>query len=198
MEDSVLEEILERVIVFADQAHGEQKRKYANERYINHPLRVMATCRQYTSDVTILSAALLHDVLEDTATTKKQIADFLSGFMTKTQVIKTVKIVEELTDIYIKATFPDLKRKIRKIKEAERLALVSPEAQMIKYADIIDNTDVTFQDPDFAIVFIPECRMILGKTTKGNQELYHRAINIVEKCQQLLQDRKALQVQSPL
>ena len=36
-----MNEILAAIRKFADEAHGEQKRKYTPERYIVHPVRVM-------------------------------------------------------------------------------------------------------------------------------------------------------------
>jgi (p)ppGpp synthase/HD superfamily hydrolase len=72
-----MEEILQQVRDFADKAHGGQMRKYTPERYIVHPVRVMNICREYTSDVTILAAALLHDVIEDTPVKKEEIREFL-------------------------------------------------------------------------------------------------------------------------
>ncbi|MDF2448383.1 MAG: metal-dependent phosphohydrolase [Bacteroidota bacterium] len=62
-----MEIILDQIREFADKAHGEQMRKYTPGRYIVHPIRVMNTCKRVTYDICILAAALLHDVLEDTA-----------------------------------------------------------------------------------------------------------------------------------
>ena len=71
------DKILNAITEFADRAHGEQMRKYVPDRYIVHPIRVMKLCREYTNDVATLSAALLHDVLEDTATTGEEIEQFI-------------------------------------------------------------------------------------------------------------------------
>ena len=43
------------------------------------------------------------------------------------------------TDIYTKQNYPGWNRRKRKQKEAERLAVAHPDAQTVKYADIIDN-----------------------------------------------------------
>jgi (p)ppGpp synthase/HD superfamily hydrolase len=67
-----METIISQIIEFADRAHNEQKRKYTPDRYIVHPIRVMETCKKYTSDSAVLAGALLHDVLEDTAVTKEK------------------------------------------------------------------------------------------------------------------------------
>jgi (p)ppGpp synthase/HD superfamily hydrolase len=68
-----MNEVLEQVKDFADKAHGDQKRKYTPERYIVHPEKVLRLCQQYTSSIPLLAAALLHDVLEDTHVTQKDL-----------------------------------------------------------------------------------------------------------------------------
>jgi len=157
-----MEDILEKIKDFADRAHGEQTRKYIPDRYIVHPVRVMNICKEYTNDITILAAALLHDVLEDTSVTKTEIQNFQLRLMDAAQAEKTVKLVEELTDVYIKNDYPGWNRHKRKDKEAERLEATSPEAQTIKYADIIDNSvEIVNQDIDFAGIFLHEGRAIL-------------------------------------
>ena len=79
--------ILEEVKSFASEAHGEQKRKYTPEPYIVHPIRVMEICKKYTDDVRILSAALLHDVLEDTSVTEKEMFQFLNSNSNRNEVM---------------------------------------------------------------------------------------------------------------
>src|SRR5688500_15560200 len=123
------ESILQQVIRFADNCHGDQMRRYVPDRYIVHPIRVMETCRQYTNDLPTLAAALLHDVLEDTPVGKDALADYLRSIMAEDDANRTVMIVEELTDVYIKAKYPKWNRRKRKDKEAERLASTSAEAR---------------------------------------------------------------------
>lgn len=178
-----MNETLEKIKQFADQAHGDQMRKYSNERYIVHPERVMKLVREYTDDLPMLAAALLHDVLEDTPVKKEEIHDFLLSVMDKQQAAKTVKLVEELTDLYTKENEPRLNRKKRKAKEAERLGEVSSEAQTIKYADMIDNSiDITQNDKDFAPLFIRENKNLLNFMDKGNRQLYDRAEKTLQQC----------------
>lgn len=176
-----MEDILKKVADFADLAHGEQKRKYTGERYIVHPVRVMNICRQYTEDPVVLSAALLHDVLEDTPVGKDKICHFLEDFMGEAESARVVKLVVALTDVYVKEKFPLLNRKHRKKKESERLGAIPADAQTIKYADIMDNTmDISHNDPDFARVYLRECRSILTNMKNGNPELYSRVILSVD------------------
>jgi guanosine-3',5'-bis(diphosphate) 3'-pyrophosphohydrolase len=166
-------DVLEQVKEFARQAHGEQMRKYGGDRYIVHPIRVMELCRKYTDEVSVLAAALMHDVLEDTEVTAHEIETFLSGIMSDAERKKTVKLVKELTDEFVKQNYPRLNRKMRKSKEADRLEKVSAEAQTIKYADIIDNArEIVSQDAGFGSVYLKECSVLLEKMDKGYKELY--------------------------
>lgn len=170
--------VLEKIIEFADQAHGEQMRKYSDERYIVHPVRVMKICREYTQDLPVLAAAILHDVLEDTSTGEAEILEFLSNHLSKSDAQKTLQLVIELTDVYTKENYPHLNRNQRKALETERLGKTTAHAQTIKYADIMDNTiEIMAKDRGFAPRFLKECEAILNVATKGNPELRQRAEN---------------------
>lgn len=176
-------EVLAYIRDFADQAHGTQVRKYTGERYITHPVRVMETVREINTEVTLLAAALLHDVLEDTPVKADDMELALRTVLPPAQAQKVVQMVIELTDIFIKKDFPRLNRRTRKQREAVRLSSVSPEAQTIKYADIIDNvTDIVNQDADFARVFIHEAKGILDGMTTGHPMLRQRAVELVDSC----------------
>jgi hypothetical protein len=94
--------------------------------------------------------------------------------------VDTYQLVIELTDVYTKENFPRLNRKKRREKEAARLAACSANAQMIKYADIMDNCRaISGQDSDFAPVFLRECKMLLERMDKGHPGLRERAFEIV-------------------
>ena len=58
---------------FSEQAHEGQFRK-SGEPYISHPLAVANILAQWHLDTQALTAALLHDVMEDTAVTKSEIS----------------------------------------------------------------------------------------------------------------------------
>lgn len=177
-----MEKILEKIRDFADQSHGSQMRKYAPDRYIVHPVRVMEICRKYTQELPVLAAAILHDVLEDTAVTEEELHAFLRTVMDESQAAKTIRLVVELTDVYVKESFPELNRKKRKALELERMKAISADAQTVKYADILDNSDeIVEQDPDFARVFLHECRRLLAGMNAGNPGLHALAMESVEK-----------------
>lgn len=186
-----MDDILKKVRDFASDAHGEQKRKYVDEMYIRHPERVMYICVEYTTERAVLAAALLHDVLEDTPVTEEELSKFLHTLMDQEEADKTLQLVVDLTDIFIKADYPSLNRKKRKRKEAERLRDVHPDAQTIKYADIIDNaSDVTPYDPDFALVYLKEAEQILSLMEGGEPQLYERAKRTVQQCRDQLMNNE--------
>ena len=175
-----MDSVLEIVKAYADKAHGNQQRKYSPERFIEHPVRVMEICRCHTGKQILLAAALLHDVLEDTPVTEQDLYRFLLGVMAEEEASETTLLVFELTDVFTKAAHPQWNRKKRKKKEAERIRTTSGDSQTVKYADIIDNCrGIANQDPDFAGVFLRECRDLLQVIQKGEQALYREAIETV-------------------
>ena len=181
------EAIIEKVIAFAKEAHGSQQRKYTPEPYIVHPVRVMNHCRQYTGDVAVLCAAVLHDVLEDTPVTRNDMYVFLSSVMDTETAKRTVDLVVELTDVYVKKDYPKYNRRTRKAMERSRMEKTSPEAQTIKYIDIIDNCkEIAVHDPDFGKVFLRECRTLLEKMDKGDPALYKEAMETITAKQEVL------------
>lgn len=175
--------ILMQVRAFAEKAHQGQMRKYADEPYIAHLDRVMQVVREYAQDVAMLSAALLHDVLEDTHVTEEELKVFLEEVMEASQAAKTFDLVVALTDVFIKKDYPLLNRRARRTREAERLAAVTPDAQTIKYSDVIDNaTDIVKHETDFALVYLRESKQLLQGMTRGNPLLYERAARTVDEC----------------
>ena len=97
---------LATVEAFARSAHEGQRRKYANEPYINHPVRVMQICAEYVTDEVVLEAALLHDVIEDTEVSANMLFKFLQTLHPGPEAVKVLKLVQELTDEYVSAKYP--------------------------------------------------------------------------------------------
>ena len=62
-----------KAFVFAYDAHDGQYRKNNKNKYISHPIMVYKILMGVTEDTTILAAALLHDVLEDTKLTYEEL-----------------------------------------------------------------------------------------------------------------------------
>jgi (p)ppGpp synthase/HD superfamily hydrolase len=177
-----MEDILEKIRDFANKAHGTQTRKYSTDPYIVHPVRVMETLKKYDASRAMLAAALLHDVLEDTPVSPVEMVTFLKTLLPDDEAELTLKMVTELTDVYIKSAYPEWNRRVRKDKELDRVIKISPDAQTIKYADILDNsTEIVAHDPSFAKRYLFESRAILQKATKGNPALREEALRVINR-----------------
>ena len=65
--------------------------------------------------------------------------------------------------------------------EAIRMGRISPRAQTIKYADLLDNgKDILVNDPKFAEVYLKEKKVILKYMNKGNKTLYQKCLDFLE------------------
>lgn len=156
---------LAEVLEFARRAHGEQRRKYTGAPYIEHPIEVAGLVQSVTTDTDVIAAALLHDVIEDT---RFGYTDILVAFGRR-----VAKLVEEVTDVSRPC---DGNRAKRKALDRDHLASASPEGQTIKLADLLSNTSsIMAHDRDFAKVYIPEKRALLGVLAKGAPALYAAA-----------------------
>src|SRR5471030_1586073 len=66
------EDLLNRAYVYAMKAHGAQTRA-SGDPYFSHPLEVAAILTDLKLDDATIAAALLHDTIEDTPTTRQEI-----------------------------------------------------------------------------------------------------------------------------
>jgi guanosine-3',5'-bis(diphosphate) 3'-pyrophosphohydrolase len=156
------ERLLQVVESFAVDAHKGQKRKYSNKAYITHPIEVAIRVQDRYENITMVAAALLHDVLEDTKVTHSELRAFLHRFFSGNNAEKILSLVVELTDVYTKESFPGSNRKERKHLEALRLAHASDEAKQIKLIDIEHNSESILEhDSKFAKVFLEEKKELL-------------------------------------
>ncbi len=116
-------------LIFAVSAHNGQFRKYSQDPYILHPIRVSEFLLKkfsHRKDVeTLRIAAVLHDVVEDTWVENKDVEKEFGK--------KIAGLVEELTK---DKSFP---KKIAAEKYAAKLQDASDQAKIIKLADIYDN-----------------------------------------------------------
>lgn len=70
-------EIIKKAYEFANELHYGQKRQ-SGEAYISHPLNVAYILSEMHADKDTICAGLLHDTLEDTETTKEEIAQLFN------------------------------------------------------------------------------------------------------------------------
>ena len=75
MENKIDTSLVTRAVFFAAKAHDGAARKGTKIPYIVHPMEAAAITAGMTDDQEVIAAAVLHDTVEDTDTTKKQIED---------------------------------------------------------------------------------------------------------------------------
>lgn len=68
-------ELISEAVSFAVKAHDGMRRKQSNTPYIMHPLEAAVIVSTMTDDQHIISAAALHDVVEDTMVTLDEIEE---------------------------------------------------------------------------------------------------------------------------
>jgi guanosine-3',5'-bis(diphosphate) 3'-pyrophosphohydrolase len=113
---------------FAARRHtGQQRKGRGNEPYVNH-LAEVANLLSTASDATdteLVAAGWLHDTIEDTATTREELAQKFGE--------RVATLVVEVTD---DMTLPKQERRHKQVVDAP---WKSPEAKLIKIADKISN-----------------------------------------------------------
>lgn len=117
-----------RAAAFAADQHRNQRRKdHARTPYINHPLAVARVLAEEggVKDLEILAAAILHDTLEDTETTRLELEREFGACI--------AALVSEVTD---DKSLPKQRRKQLQIDHAP---MKSKGAALIKIADKICN-----------------------------------------------------------
>ena len=120
--------LLIRAIEFAARKHRMQRRKDVDASpYINHPIALMSVlCVEGgIDDPVVLAAAALHDTIEDTETTRDELAKAFGETI--------AGIVAELTD---DKSLPKAERKLLQIEHAQHM---SAAASSVKLADKICN-----------------------------------------------------------
>ena len=158
----------ERAIRYAAEAHKGSTRKGSGLPYIVHPMEVMMICRQMTDDVDVAAAAALHDVVEDTP---KTIKDIEETFGTRIAALVGLESENKREDQPKKDTW-----KIRKQENLERERTAPVEAKLIMLADKISNMRSTVGD------FRKEEKNIWEKFNMNDpdeQEWYYRSVGEV-------------------
>lgn len=117
-----------KAVAFAADKHRTQRRKDADASpYINHPIALANVLANEggVTDVVVLSAAVLHDTIEDTNTTEEELTAIFGAKITAT--------VLDVTDD------KSLDKHVRKQRQIEHAPHISKEAKLVKLADKICN-----------------------------------------------------------
>lgn len=125
-----------KALSFAAYKHRHQRRKGVKAiPYINHPIALadLLVRTANVSDPEIIATALLHDTVEDTCTTNKELRTEFGSVI--------AKLVAELTDD------KSLPSEVRKRRQVEHAPTLSTRARMVKLADKTCNLRDVVQDP---------------------------------------------------
>ncbi|MGE0400798.1 MAG: HD domain-containing protein [Kofleriaceae bacterium] len=129
-----------RALDLAATKHRDQRRKdQSKSPYINHPIavaRLLWECG--VTDETALLAAVLHDTIEDTATTHEELAQLFGAAV--------ADVVAEVTD---DKALPKARRKELQVEHAPHMSRI---AKLVKLADKTCNVrDVIDSPPDWPL-----------------------------------------------
>ena len=158
---------LTKALLFAAEAHRNQRRKgAAQEPYLNHLIEVVDLVVQATggTDMDMVIAALLHDVVEDTPTTYEDVAASFGERVTE--------LVRENSD---NMSLPKAERRRARIAA---MALKSREARIVKMADVISNLRAIAVSPpagwsaERKLGYLEGCRQLVdaGRGTEATIE----------------------------
>ncbi len=121
----------QKAVEFSFKAHKNQKRKGAKISYVSHPMIVGLILAKLQADEDLIIAGILHDVIEDTEFTKKEIMDNFGK--------EVAEMVDEVSE-----SDRDLPYGERKERATAKLYTVSDRAILIKAADVLSNmTDLS-------------------------------------------------------
>lgn len=164
-------------IDFAFKKHQGQNRKHSGLPYTIHLARVAERVRKVISSEIILSAAWLHDTLEDTQTTYDELCHHFGD--------EVAYYVQELTNP--SKQHPHLSREERKALDREHIKNISYWSKTIKLADRIDNvldfhnclTDYPEVRHFLCKKYIPETWKLLEVLKDGHGDLVYVLKNIL-------------------
>lgn len=158
---------------FAVAAHTavNQKRKYTGEDYHVHPEEVLGILLTYCDpNAEEQAAALLHDIIEDTSTTREHITRVFGTYVSE--------LVVEVSDVSRKE---DGVRKVRKAMDLEHLSKASIWGKRLKCADLISNSkSIAQHDVSFAKTYLVEKLAILDAfyLEMQNEPIFVKAFSV--------------------
>jgi guanosine-3',5'-bis(diphosphate) 3'-pyrophosphohydrolase len=165
-------------VVFAAQKHSTQRRLgFAAEPYINHLVEVAHLVAGALSepDTNLVSAALLHDTIEDAGVTMEELTERFGS--------DVAALVNEVTD---DKSLPKQERKRLQIESAPKK---SERAQMIKLADKISNLRSLHSSPPVGwdlerkTEYVRWATQVVGGLAKPNPTLLAEFLAVLGKFQ---------------
>ena len=130
--------LLDRAIVFAVQAHAGTERRGKGFPYIVHPMEAVAIVATMTADQELLSAAALHDTVEDTDVTVEQLREAFGP--------RVAELVADESDVFTPGISESDSWHDRKQAAITRLSHASHDAKMVALGDKLSNMRAIARD----------------------------------------------------
>lgn len=135
-------DLLEKAYMFAKNLHKNQVRKDGTL-YISHPVEVALILAKLGFDENVISAALLHDVVEDCGCTlqdlKQEFNSNVAEMVDCVSAIDKTKFVFNSDDIYEDANFQKASIEEQSFKKLIAIGKKNPLGFVIKFADRLHN-----------------------------------------------------------
>lgn len=157
--------------------HEGQRRKYTGLPYIVHPAGVVSILRAMgVTDIHVLSAAWLHDVIEDCGVQQVDLEIMFGKYI--------AEVVAGCSSVTQQSAEP---RPVRKLADMHHYELGDSSVHAIKTADIIHNTpEVVLYDPEFARVYLQEQTALWEALKKTPDDLRDAACDVLDKCWEVM------------
>ncbi len=130
--------LVDRAVAFAVRKHAGQFRKGSTIPYITHVVEALAIVSQLTDDEEVRAAAVLHDTLEDTETTKEEL---VQNFGERVTALVAAESEDKREDQPAEETW--ITRKQETIKHLSNASL---EAKIIALGDKLSNIRAMHRD----------------------------------------------------
>lgn len=156
------ENVAYEAMMFAREVHKSQKRKYTGNPYSDHLAEVagiaVTACPSSLRPDVMTAVAWLHDCVEDQGVTVEALSQKFGP-----EIARAVLFLSDTEKG---------NRAERKAASRQRLAGAWDWVQTIKVADLISNTaSIVQHDPEFAVIYLEEKRLLLDVLTKADARL---------------------------
>lgn len=135
-------EMISKAYAFAKSMHKDQKRK-DGQLYLSHPVEVALTLALLNFDENVVSAALLHDVVEDCGcsieTIEKEFNKKVAEMVDCVSAIDKEKFVFDEDDVYVDVNFEKASMEEQSFKKLIAIGKKNPLGFAIKFADRLHN-----------------------------------------------------------
>ena len=138
MEKAVNQALLQKAMEFAAAKHAGQVRKGTTIPYFTHAMEAMEIVSRMTEDEEVRAAAVLHDTMEDTGTSREEL---VQAFGERMAGLVAAESEDKRADKPAKETWMD-----RKMETIRHMAKAGTEIRMIALGDKLSNVRAMSRD----------------------------------------------------